>query len=192
VSSPLDEDLNADHDNGLGVGAATLAAEDPDDYIRAKRLQQIYQARERVTDRAVATDEYVATGQMQHEARQVILYHVVEAYVRELMPLAHDHAEQTGDAAYLYDTTLGYVQLTQAEPIEIRGLAGFRDAEPVYVETVTEEIEYPQGPPQHQERQMDHFMPEAISWAAYDLANEFTRAVDLDVPLDDSTNEWEI
>jgi hypothetical protein len=205
-------------DDSAGEGdAAQLAADDVEDLISRNRVQQIFQARNEVRQAFQRVPVLEAQG-----ARSEPLEHVlsagVQSYLSELEPLAHaadddlltyyweEHPlgtqtvhppqpegyDRMGVKLQKVESPFGEQPEPQAIELEWQGLQSIAEADPPFTYTWTFHAQIRHRGDETETKRRQVTIPRHILRGAFRAANLFASEVNLDLQLEEETEDFDL
>lgn len=183
---PNPEDI-VDHDHRRGPDLSAVSA---DEYKQKRRLQRILDAQDLVEDVGNASLDMFVNGEIQQEARNILLLQAVKQYIRECYNLLVDYARDLDRERDLYwygtpDRPLGRIEFDHRDDVVFLGLRDLLDADWFYSETWTT-TEQPRNRPEREEDHEQHYViPRSVIYEGYLRLKRFTHEeCDLDIAFE--------
>lgn len=189
-----------------------LAVMEANEYKQKRRLERILDSIDKVEDKADQAWELFVSGDINHDAKNIMIQRAVKQTVRECYNLLLDyHKEATREAenpravkdntpdadeyfAPRQENRLGAVEMDWEDDIPIYGLFGFLQSKELYEETWTERAKPRNKPARVERHTAKHTVPESVSWTAFMTLKEFLNSEhDLEIKfeeLDDALPTW--
>lgn len=157
-----------------------LAVMDANEFKQKKRLERILESQHRVEEKANEAWELFVNGEINHDAKNIMIQRAVKEAVREAYKLLLDHQGRTEhDGSYseywsgIEDEPIGRIQMSESSDVIIYGLRDFLSTNEIYHETVTKTVTHRNKPPSTETERIQHSVPEDVSWAAFLRLKEF-------------------
>lgn len=186
-----------------------LAVMDAQEYKQKRRLERILDAHDNVEDQAQRARQAYVTGEIGHDAKNILIQWAVQRAIRETYKLLVDH-DRTREDLESDDRTeenagseywrgggepLGKIELGAGEePVIVEGLRDFLTLPEQFTMTRQETVKRAQMAAETEVRQVSRTVPESVSWRAYFRLKEFMDDEhDLEITfeeLDDSLPVW--
>lgn len=151
-----------------------LAVMDVNEFKQKRRLEAVLDAHDAVQDKADEAMDLYTIGEISAQARDVMLLHAVQRFIREVYNLVDDTDEVHAD--YWEGRDLGTLQRNYADDVNFCGLQDVLHAQNIYHDLVREDVQTPCGPDEVKHERREHTVPEDVIWRAYLLAKEFLDA----------------
>jgi hypothetical protein len=145
-----------------------------EEYKQKQRLQSLLEARKKVEEKADEAREYYVAGKIDRDTRNIVVFHAVKEYIREVWTLLRTYWEDRDedDRPYMVGRQLGEVQLPDGN-ITIDGLYEFLHAPDRFVGEREVTKEFPHGPDKEFTETVTETVPLEVSWEAALAVTEF-------------------
>lgn len=152
-----------------------LAVMSQEEYRDKRRLEAILDAHDRVEEADEYTLEMLATGELSHEARNIILVRSVQSFIRESYNLIRTYVDEEGepDGYWVREEPLGAIHFEHNDNVEFYGLCDLLSAKRYYVEEWTEQVNKRHRPPREETKEEFYTVPEEISLRGHLLLKKF-------------------
>lgn len=178
-----------------------LAVMEAQEFKQKRRLKRLLDAIEKVEEQANEAWAMFVSGEINHDAKNILIQRAVKEAVRESYKLLLDHQREQEEvdknSEYWVgrrDDPIGVIQQYSTDDIGIYGLRDFLATQEFYQETVTRQVSRRNKPPGTETETVQHSVPEKISWRAFLRLKEFLDdAHDLEISfeeLDDALPTW--
>lgn len=187
-----------------------LAVMDTQEYKQKRRLERLLDVLEKVEAKANEAWDLFVAGDINHDAKNIIVQRAVKEAVREAYNQLVDHEANVQDEGKHSEYWVGYEGLKETEnglqpvvgdggatpigrieqeshdDIVVWGLADFMETKEFYEETIEETTKPRNQPVQAESRHIKKTVQEEVSWNAYLRLKRFlNRELNLDIEFDE-------
>jgi len=185
--------MSTDNPRESGDRQSDLAVMSKTEFKQKHRLNQLLLAHDKVEEKANEAWELLVVGEINHDAKNIMIQRAVKQFIREAYNLLLEHNQELDDdETDIYwegasDQPLGVLERKRGNDIVICGLSDFLGTKEIYRERWTEEVKRRNMPPKEVTREIEQSVPEDISWRAFLRLRRFlNEQYNLDLQFDDS------